>query len=214
MAPRQEDGSFGLKEAMAPKLKNRSLGLKEAQEYAAKALAKDIAIAALECWYRIGYKRANARIPSTQVESNLKVVAAIPGWQERKGRKNAYVMLTSLLDETPNPCIIELDYSNDGKPCGGVTCRQLHQQVRKHLRQLPVQSLMMISAKPWYRYGRTGSPFLDDRKIHDSDAQCTHLLGTTLLWWSDPDDDGIVCRRPGELPSWREHGHSLRWMWL
>ena len=197
MAPRQKDGSFGLKEAMPPKLKNRSLGLKEAQEYAAKALAKDIAIAALECWYRIGYKRANARIPSIQVESNFKEVAAVPGWQERKGRKNAYVMLTQLLDETPNPCIIELDYSNERKPCGGVTCRQLHQQVRKHLRQLPMQSLMMIPARPWYRYGRTGSPFLEDRKIPASDAQCTHLLGTTLLWWSyvhlsDPDDDGLA----------------------
>ena len=182
MAPRQEDGSFGLKEA---------------QEYAAKALAKDMAIAALECWYRIGYNRANARIPSIQVESNFKEVAAIPGWQERKGRKNAYVMLTQLLDETPNPCIIELDYSNDGKPCGGVTCRQLHQQVRKHLRRVPMASLVMIPARPWYRYVLTGSPFLEDRKILASDAQCTHLFGTTLLWWSyvhlsDPDDDGLV----------------------
>ena len=37
-------------DAMAPKLKNRSLGLKQAREYAAKALAKEMAIAALECW--------------------------------------------------------------------------------------------------------------------------------------------------------------------
>ena len=110
MAPRQEDGSFGLKEAMPPKLKNRSLGLKDAQEYAAKALAKDMAIAALECWYRTGYKRANALMPHVQVESNFEEVAAIPGWQEQKGPRNGYVMLTTLADGTPKPCILELDY--------------------------------------------------------------------------------------------------------
>jgi len=182
MAPRQEDGSFGLKEAMAPKLKNRSLGLKEAQEYAAKALAKDMAIAALECWYRIGYNRANARIPSIQVESNFKEVAAIPGWQERKGRKNAYVMLTTVVDGTPRPTILELDYER--KLTGGLTYRQLHQQVRQALRLEPKVSLRMCSARPWCRHVLRSFPVPEHRALPATNAQCTHLLGTTLVYYT------------------------------
>jgi hypothetical protein len=169
---------------MAPKLKNRSFGLKQTREYAAKALAKEMAIAALECWYRTGYNRANALIPRDQVESNLKEVAAIPDWQERKGRKNAYVMLTTLLDGTPKPCIIDLDYSNERKPWGEVTYRQLRRQIRIHLELEPKESLRLIPARPWYRYVVIGSPIPERSSIPTHDAQCKHLLGTTLCWSS------------------------------
>ena len=180
MAPRQKDGSFGLKEAMPPKLKNRSLGLKEAQEYAAKALAKDMAIAALECWYRTGYKRANALMPHIQVESNFEEVAAIPGWQEQKGPSNGCVMLTNVLDWTLKPCILQIDY--EGRRWGGSTGRQLHQQVRTQQCLKPKQSLRMVPARPWYRYVVTGDPIPEHRAILADDAERSHLLGTTLLW--------------------------------
>ena len=66
MSPRQEDGSCGLAEAMAPKLKNRSLSLKEASEYAAKVLAKDIAIVAV------------AGPPAAANSASIIVAAALP----------------------------------------------------------------------------------------------------------------------------------------
>ena len=130
MAPR----STSQAQAMAPKLKNRSLGLEEAQKCAARsarqeeAIAKEAANLALQDWYMAGYKRANAIIPKMQIESNLKEVGAIPGWQVQKGQRNGYVMLTTVVDGTPRPTILELDYER--KLTGGLTYRQLHQQVR------------------------------------------------------------------------------------
>ena len=149
-------------DAMAPKLKNRSFGLKEAREYAAKALAKDMAIAALECWYRTGYKRANALMPHIQVESNFEEVAAIPGWQEQKGPSNGCVMLTNVLDWTLKPCILQIDY--EGRRWGGSTGRQLHKQVRTQQCLKPKQSLRMVPARPWYRYVLTGVPIPEHRR--------------------------------------------------
>jgi hypothetical protein len=193
LAPSQKDGSFELKGAMPPKLKNKSLGLKEAQEYAANALARDMAIAMLECWYRTGYKRANALMPHVQIDENFEEVAAIPGWQEQKGPRNGYVMLTTLFVGTLTPCILQIDYR---KKCwGGLTGRQLHQQVRKQLQLEPKESLRMIPARPWYRYVVTGDPIPEHRAILANDVERSHLLGTTLLWTAyvrrstDPDDD-------------------------
>ena len=73
-----------------------------------------------------------------QINSNLKVVASIPGWQEKKGIRNGYVMMCSLLDATPRPLILVLDYQIAG---GGLTYRQLHRQVRESLGLEPKVSL-------------------------------------------------------------------------
>ena len=81
------------------KLRNRPLCFEEARK-----AAKD----ALQEWYTHGYNRANAIIPQMQIDSNLKVVAAIPGWQEQKGPRNGYVMLTTLIHGLLRPTILVL----------------------------------------------------------------------------------------------------------
>jgi len=101
------------------RLQNRSLQPKEAQaarsadDRAALQLeesnARDAAKAALRQWYMHGYNTADACIANLQRESNLQEVAAILGWQEQKGHRNGYVMLTTLLTGTLRPTIIVLD---------------------------------------------------------------------------------------------------------
>ena len=116
-----------------------------------------------------------------QIDSNLKEVAAIPGWQERKGPRNAYVMLMSLFG-TPKPTIIVLDY--ECNPSGGLTYRQLHQQVREALELKPKESLRMISLRPWYRYMVESIPVPEHRGLPANDNQCRNLFGTTLLYYT------------------------------
>ena len=98
-----------------------------------------------------GYNRANAIIPQMQIDSNLKVVAAIPGWQEQKGRRNGYVMLTTLHHGTLRPTILVLDVGG-WKPSGRLSYRQLHQQIREALQLETKHSLRLCSFRPWYRY--------------------------------------------------------------
>ena len=159
---------------MAQKLKNRALTREEAQESCARNAAK----AALQHWYQKGFYRANAIIPEMQINSNLKEVASIPGWQEQKGSRNGYVMLTTLVGGTLKPIILVLDYEN-----GGLTHRQLHQQIRKALGLEPKVSLKMCPLRPWYRHVKKSFPIPEHCVLLATDDQCTHLLGTTLLYY-------------------------------
>ena len=172
---------------MARKVKNKALGKVEAREYAARAalhceesVAKEVAKAALQDWYTTSYERANAIIPKMQIDSNLKEVASIPGWQEQKGPRNGYVMLTTLLAGIPRPTILVLDY--ECEPTGGLTYRQLHQQIREALRLEPKVSLRMCPFRPWHSHG--SFPFPEQVAFPATDAQCRHLLGTTLLYYT------------------------------
>jgi len=158
----------------APKLKNRPLGL---QEVAMKA-----AQAALRVWYTHGHNRANAIIPQMQIDSNLKEVAALPGWQAHQGVKNGYVMLTTLVHGRLKPTILVLDIEQS--PTGRLSYRQLHQQIREALCLESKHSLRLCSFRPWYRYMQASFPIPEHRALPATDAQCTHLLGTTLLYWS------------------------------
>ena len=109
---------------MAPTLKNKSISCEYARaQEAAKEAAKDESIAreareaaqdALQSWYTTAYLRADAQIPALQIESNLAVVASIPGWQKTKGTRNGYIMVCSLLDATPRPLILQLNYQIAG----------------------------------------------------------------------------------------------------
>ena len=159
----------------APKLKNRPLGL---QEVAMKA-----AQAALRVWYTHGHNRANAIIPQMQIDYNLKVVAAIPGWQGQKGRRNGYVMLTTLHHGALRPTILVLDVGG-WKPSGRLSYRQLHQQIREALQLESKHFLRLCCFRPWYRYMTRSFPIPEDRALPVTDAQCMHLLGTTLLYWA------------------------------
>ena len=91
-------------------------------------------------------------------------------------------MLTTLLGGTLRPTILVL--GSEYKPTGGLTYRQLHQQVRKALRLGALVSLRMCSFRPWYRHMQRGFPIPELCALPATDAQCTHLLGTTLLYWS------------------------------
>ena len=143
---------------MAPKLKNKPLSREDWKAYEARAavlrdesiakaesIAKEAAKAALQYWYETGYSRADAKIPTLQIASNLAVVASIPGWQKTKGTRNGYIMMCNLLNETPRPVILRLDYKIDG---GGLTGRQLHLQVRAALGLEPKASLRMVPFRP------------------------------------------------------------------
>ena len=158
----------------APKLKNRPLGL---QEVAMKA-----AQAALRVWYTHGHNHANTIIPQMQIDSNRKEVAAIPGWQTQIGVRNGFVMLTTLVHGRLRPTILVLDIEQS--PTGRLSYRQLHQQIRADLCLESKHSLRLCSFKPWYRYMQASFPIPEHRALPATDDQCTHLLGTTLLYWS------------------------------
>ena len=113
---------------------NRTLERAEAERYRAEA-AREVARTALQRWYRRGFANADSAIPMMQIESNLRRVAAIPGWREDKGARNGYVMLDMLMSGALRPVIVVLDY--ESKPCGGLTYRQLHRQIRMALELTP-----------------------------------------------------------------------------
>ena len=91
-------------------------------------------------------------------------------------------MTCTLLDATPRPLILVLDYKQ--KPRGGLTFRQLHRQVRERLGLEPKVSLRMCPFRPWHRHIKSSFPIPEAYAIPASDAQCTHLLGTTLLYYT------------------------------
>ena len=157
-----------------PILKNKS--------FAPEGIARNVVQDALQGWYTHGGSRAYPNIPQMQMESNFKVVAAIPGWQAKKGAKNSYVMLTTLLHGMLRPAITVLD--TEYTPSGRLTYRQLHQQIRKALSLESKHTLRLSPFRPWYRYMQTSFPIPEHRALPATDAKCMHLLGTTLLYWS------------------------------
>ena len=170
-------GAMAALRRVSRRVRNRPLLWGEATAATAREAARN----ALREWYAHGYNRADIAIPRMQVDTNLKVVATMPRWQELKGPKNGYVMLMSLVQGTLQPTIIELDF--DTKPCGGLTYRQLHRQIRVALRLEGKHSLRICPFRPWYRYMRLSFPIPEHRALPATDAQCTHLLGTTLLYY-------------------------------
>ena len=170
---------------MAPKLRNRPLSREEGQASAAKdALqnARIVAKAALQNWYNKCYRIADAKIPKLQIDANLVTVASLPGWQEKEGPKNGYVMLVTLHNGIPRPFILKLDYEHH--PPGGLTYRQLYQQIREGLELEKKVSLRLCPFRPWCRHITKGFPLHDDVVLPVHDAQCTRLLGTTLVYYT------------------------------
>ena len=77
--------------------------------------------------------------------------------------------------------ILELDYKDHHS--GGVTCRELHRQVRTRLGLEPKVSLRMCPFMPWHRHIKSSFPIPEADAIPAHDRQCRHLLGTTLLYY-------------------------------
>ena len=143
-----------------------------------EAETRDVARSALREWYHSGFCKADSAIRELQIESNLKIVKAIPGWQENKGNDNGYVMLDMWLSGEQRPVVVTLDYNQ--KACGGLTYRQLHEQIRMALELEPKVSMRLRRYRPWCRYMRKKHPIPESSALPAHDAQCTHLLGTTL----------------------------------
>ena len=177
-----------------PKLQNRPFRLEEARAAAAahaaaameleKSSARAASQAALRQWYSQGYANANVLIPNLQRESNLKQVAEIPGWQKQKGASNGYVMIMNFLHGELRPIRISLTYhGSTGHHTGGLTYRQLHQQIRQTLELEKKVSLRLCPFRPWYGYIQNSCPVPERLALPATDAQCRHLLGTTLLYF-------------------------------
>ena len=166
---------------MAPKLRNRPLSLEESQASVAKRAVK----AALQDWYKRGYEKAEKKLPELQKRSNLETVASIPGWHEKKGPKNGFVMLVTLQNGIESPFILKLDNAHDDHDDQGrLTYRQLYQQIREGLELEKKVSLRLCPFRPWYRHITKSFPLHDHVVIPVHDAQCTHLLGTTLVYYT------------------------------
>ena len=161
---------------MGRRLANRSLAEAEYRQYQAHSAAKS----ALAEWYHRGFKAANSALPKLQIENNLKIVSAIPGWQEAKGTRNGYIMLDRPLSGRLQPIVITLEYGGRFYARqGGLTYRQLHQQIRQALELEPKVSMRLRCHRPWCRY-MLGMPIPEKSALPSNDAQCRHLLGTTL----------------------------------
>lgn len=188
-----------------PKLKNAPLSLEEYRAVetpkAARAAAKvalDLwynggeapkaaraaAKVALGLWYEKGYSVANTMFPGEQQTANLSTIASMPDFCELKGKRNGYVMLCSMFDETPKPIVLVLDYQPWSTPSGGLSYRTLHLQVRASLKLAPNDTLRMIPFRPWYQYCTHRHP-LRCRSIPATDVQCRYLLGTTLMYYAE-----------------------------
>jgi len=120
--------------------------------------------------------------PNLQSDANLQAVASIPGWMKKKGIRNGYIMMCTLLNATPKPLILELDY--EASASGSLTYRQLHQQVRNKLGLEPKVSLRMTPFRPWHLHLTKSFPIPEDRALRATDAKCTWLLGTTILYYT------------------------------
>ena len=91
-------------------------------------------------------------------------------------------MLTTLFNATLRPTFLVLDTAL--RFAGRLTYRQMHQQIREALGLESKHSLRLCPLRPWYRYMQTSFPIPEHRALPATDDQCTHLLGTTLLYWS------------------------------
>ena len=154
----------------------------EAKVLDAMGIANEVARAALSSWYEAGYRNAIQLIPKLQVQSNLEVVASMPGWFEKKTVKNGYIMMCSLFNRVPRPVIMELDYNGWNR--GGLTYRQLHRQARESLGFEPKVSLRMCPFMPWHQHITSTFPIPEAHAIPANDRPCTHLLGTTLIYFT------------------------------
>ena len=155
---------------MKPRIRNRPLAPQTPIDRARK-----VAKAALQGWYNIGVRKADKIIPKLQQDYNLETVSSIPGWQQQKGSMNGYVMITTLFG-TPRPIVLKLK-------CGTLTYRQLHHQIRECLELEKKVSLRLCPYRPWYRHNTKTSPIPEASALPASDAKCSHLLGTTLLYY-------------------------------
>jgi len=140
---------------------------------------------ALARWYAHGFHEANRRLPQIQIEENLVTVSRIENWKQLKYVNDSYVMLRGI-QSGEHPFILTLDHSAGGT--GRLTYRELHAQVRIHLKLENTCSLRLIPYRPWYAHvtkSSTGHPNVHEcEALPVNDRQCKHdeVFATTLLY--------------------------------
>ena len=140
---------------------------------------------ALARWYAHGFHEANRRLPQIQIEENLVTVSRIENWKQLKYVNDSYVMLRGI-QSGEHPFILTLDHSAGGT--GRLTYRELHAQVRIHLKLENTCSLRLIPYRPWYAHvtkSYTVHPNVHECKaLPVNDRQCKHdeVFATTLLY--------------------------------
>ena len=168
---------FGFGHGDAKKrLRNRPLDETTVRALKEKA-ARETAVELLSGWVRRAFAKADERLYPLQVEDNLQQVSSIPGWMDKKGTANGYVMLTSMMDASLKPTILTLD-------SGGLTYRQLHEQLRTALNLERRVSLRVIRYRPWHRWITRSCPVPEMEALPCNDIRCRRVLGTTLLYWT------------------------------
>ena len=132
---------------------------------------------ALQKWYLSSTVKASRQIPLMQQNANFEELMALPDWSKQKNPKDGYVMLRALFDEKLTPIVVALDRR------GRLTYRSLHQQIRKGLGMELKESLKICPFRPWYMYEKDLIKILDGNGLPSCDSQCTHLLGTTFIYY-------------------------------
>jgi len=142
---------------------------------------------ALARWYAHGFHEANRRLPQIQIEENLVTVSRIANWKQLKYVNDSYVMLRGI-QSGEYPFILTLDHSVGGT--GRLTYRELHAQVRIHLKLENTCSLRLVPYRPWYAHvtkSSTGHPNVHEcEALPVNDCQCKRdeVFATTLLYYS------------------------------
>ena len=174
-----------MKKPNAKKLRNRKLSVEELKEINHRQVA-EIAKKAVAAWWRSAVRDASETLRAFQRNENLKLLAKMPDWVKFKGRKNGYVMRCSIFNYEPVPVRIELNYED--RASGGLTYRELHEQMRRELKLPAHASMRICQFEPWMQFKNSRNPASEERALPEQgrrmDAQCTHLLGTTLLIWN------------------------------
>ena len=144
--------------------------------------------AALKQWYHRALCDAEEQIAKVQLDENLFLLRRVQDWHKQKNIKDGYFMMVTPHNWEPRPVILKLDYTDaayNEDRWGGLTKRQLHQQIREHLKLKPVDSLRIRKFRPWLMYMVENFPIPESSALFCNDDQCRDLMGTTLLicWW-------------------------------
>ena len=98
-------------------------------------------------------------------------------------RIDAYVMLYHQWTGNEEPVILHLNHD----PCKGgpgfLTRRELHVQLRAHLRLEPKHSLRICLEQPWYRYWIHRVPVPEEHAIPADDGSSSSYWGMTLRYF-------------------------------
>lgn len=162
------------------KIMNKTVNSTRLAALAASRAASDAAKRAVRDWLTQGASKVEREIPRLQQQENLKAVQNIPAWSTSKSHRDGYVMLRNPFTAEDKPVVLQLDY--DLKPAGALTERSLYTQVRACFSLPNSASLRLVPARPWHRFG---NPIPEAEAIAGrKEFQCTHLLGTTLHYYS------------------------------